>query len=131
MVSKHALRSALVPVVTIFGIEVAFLLSGTVFTERIFAIDGIGMWGMQAATVKDLPVVPATAVLAVTVVMMNIIVDVIYSVLDPRVRLCDRHQTSTNRRDRHADDLFLKVEDLTVRFPTADGLVQAVTDLCY
>lgn len=88
VVFKHALRAALVPVVTIFGIDVAFLLSGTVFTEAIFDLDGIGKWGIDATYIKDLPVVAATAlVLAVSVVVMNVIVDIIYSVLDPRVRL--------------------------------------------
>ncbi|KQY64227.1 MULTISPECIES: ABC transporter permease [unclassified Nocardioides] len=88
VVIRHALRSALVPVVTIFGLDVAFLLSGTVFTEQIFDLDGIGKWGLEATYIKDLPVVQATAlVLAVAVVMANIIVDIVYSVLDPRVRL--------------------------------------------
>ncbi len=88
VVTKHALRSALVPVVTIFGLDVAFLLSGTVFTEKIFSLEGIGKWGIDATLIKDLPVVQATAlILAVSVVVMNIIVDILYSILDPRVRL--------------------------------------------
>lgn len=86
--TRHALRAALVPVVTIFGLDVAFLLSGTVFTEFIFDLEGIGKWGIEATRIKDLPVVQATSlVLAVSVVLMNIIVDIIYSILDPRVRL--------------------------------------------
>ena len=88
VVGKHALRSALVPVVTIFGLDVAFLLSGTVFTEQIFSLEGIGKWGIDATYIKDLPVVQATSlVLAVAVVVMNIVVDIVYSWLDPRVRL--------------------------------------------
>lgn len=88
VVAKHALRSALVPVVTIFGLDVAFLLSGTVFTEKIFSLEGIGKWGLDATYIKDLPVVQATSlVLAVSVVLMNVIVDIVYSWLDPRVRL--------------------------------------------
>jgi peptide/nickel transport system permease protein len=88
VVMKHALRSALVPVVTIFGLDVAFLLSGTVFTEKIFSLEGIGKWGIDAVIIKDLPVVQATTlILAVAVVAMNIIVDIAYSILDPRVRL--------------------------------------------
>jgi peptide/nickel transport system permease protein len=86
--TRHALRAALVPVVTIFGLDVAFLLSGTVFTEKIFSLEGIGKWGIDAVNIKDLPVVQATSlVLAVAVVVANIIVDIIYSILDPRVRL--------------------------------------------
>ena len=88
VVYKHALRSALVPVVTIFGIEFGTLLAGTIFTERIFGIEGIGWWSLEAVTAKDLPVVSATALFSAAVLIMsNIIVDVIYSILDPRVRL--------------------------------------------
>jgi len=88
VVVKHALRSALVPVVTIFGLDFAFLLSGTVFTEAIFDLEGIGKWGLDATYIQDLPVVQATSlILAVAVVLANIFVDIIYSILDPRVRL--------------------------------------------
>ncbi len=88
VVVRHALRAALVPVATIFGIDFAFLLAGTVFTEKIFGLEGIGKWGLDATYIKDLPVVQATSlVLAVLVVAANIIVDIIYSWLDPRVRL--------------------------------------------
>jgi peptide/nickel transport system permease protein len=88
VVIKHALRSALVPVATIFGLDLAFLLSGTVFTEKIFGLEGIGKWGLDAVLIKDLPTVQATSlVLAVLVVGANIMVDILYSVLDPRVRL--------------------------------------------
>jgi peptide/nickel transport system permease protein len=88
IVVKHALRSALVPVATIFGLDFAFLLSGTVFTEAIFRLEGIGKWGLDATFILDLPVVQATSlVLAVAVVAANIVVDIVYSFLDPRVRL--------------------------------------------
>jgi peptide/nickel transport system permease protein len=88
VVYKHALRSALVPVVTIFGIEFGTLLAGTIFTEKIFGINGIGYWSLQAVTSKDLPVVSATALFSAAVLILsNLIVDVIYSILDPRVRL--------------------------------------------
>ena len=88
VVIRHALRSALVPVATIFGIDLAFLLAGTVFTEKIFDLEGIGKWAIDATFIKDLPVVQATSlVLAVAVVVANIIVDIVYSWLDPRVRL--------------------------------------------
>jgi peptide/nickel transport system permease protein len=88
VVYKHALRAALVPVVTIFGIDFGTLLAGTIFTEYIFDIDGIGFWALQAVQNKDLPVVAATALFgAVLLIISNLIVDVVYSVLDPRVRL--------------------------------------------
>ncbi len=88
VVVRHALRAALVPVVTIFGLDFAGLLAGTIFTEAIFGLEGIGKWGLDATYIMDLPVVQAsTLVLAVAVVVGNIIVDIAYSWLDPRVRL--------------------------------------------
>ena len=88
IVYKHGLRAALVPVVTIFGIDFGTLLAGTIFTERIFEIQGIGWWSLTAVREKDLPVVMATAMFsAVVLIISNLIVDVIYSFLDPRVRL--------------------------------------------
>ena len=84
---KHALRAAIVPVVTIFGIDFATLLAGTIFTEQIFGIDGIGHWGLQAlGTPIDINVISATVlVAAVLIVVANLLVDVLYSFLDPRV----------------------------------------------
>ena len=88
VVVRHALRAALVPVATIFGLDLAFLLAGTVFTEKIFNLEGIGKWGIDATYIKDLPVVQATSlILAILVVFANIAVDIVYSRLDPRVRL--------------------------------------------
>lgn len=88
VVYKHALRSALVPVVTIFGIDLGVLLAGTIFTERIFDIQGIGFWGLVAVGNKDLPIVEATALFtAIAVIISNLVVDLVYSLLDPRVRL--------------------------------------------
>jgi len=88
VVYRHGLRAALVPVVTIFGIDFGTLLAGTIITERIFEIDGIGFWGLEAVRARDLPVVAATALFgAVAIIVSNLVVDLIYSVLDPRVRL--------------------------------------------
>ncbi len=89
VVVRHALRAAIVPIITIFGLDFAFLLTGTVFTEQIFQIDGIGRWGIQAISAPtDFPVVSATVlVAAVIIVLANLIVDLLYAVIDPRVRL--------------------------------------------
>jgi peptide/nickel transport system permease protein len=88
VVYRHGLRAALVPVVTIFGIDFGTLLAGTIFTERIFEIQGIGYWSLQAVGNKDLPVVAAVTLFSATILIFsNLIVDVIYSFLDPRVRL--------------------------------------------
>jgi peptide/nickel transport system permease protein len=88
VVYRHGLRAALVPVVTIFGIDFGTLLAGTIFTERIFGIDGIGFWALEAVRARDLPVVSATALFGATMLIIsNLIVDMVYSILDPRVRL--------------------------------------------
>ncbi|WP_232676017.1 ABC transporter permease [Nocardioides sp. R-C-SC26] len=89
VVIRHALRAAIVPIITIFGLDFAFLLSGTVFTEQIFQIDGIGRWAIQSLrSPVDFPVVAATVLFAaIIVVVANLIVDILYSVIDPRVRL--------------------------------------------
>ncbi len=76
------------PVVTIFGLDFAFLLAGTIFTERIFDIQGIGLTALQAIGTKDLPIISATVLIAAAfIVVANLVVDIIYSVIDPRVRL--------------------------------------------
>ena len=85
---RHALRAAVVPVVTIFGLDFAYLLAGTVFTEKIFGIQGIGLAGLDAVQRTDLPMISATVLLgAVFIIVANIVVDILYSVIDPRVRL--------------------------------------------
>jgi peptide/nickel transport system permease protein len=86
--TQHALRAAIVPIITIFGLDFAALLAGTIFTEYIFGIDGIGVWGLQAISTFDFPVIAATVlVAAVIIVLANLAVDLVYSVIDPRVRL--------------------------------------------
>ncbi|HET6653450.1 MAG TPA: ABC transporter permease [Nocardioides sp.] len=88
VVMRHGLRAAIVPVVTIFGLDFAYLLAGTIFTERIFGIQGIGLTALDAIGNKDLPIISATVLIsAAFIVVANIIVDVVYSVIDPRVRL--------------------------------------------
>jgi peptide/nickel transport system permease protein len=86
---RHALRAAIVPVITIFGLDFASLLTGTLTIEYIFNIDGIGRWGIEALrTPIDFPVVQATVLVAAFIIVMaNLIVDLVYSVIDPRVRL--------------------------------------------
>jgi peptide/nickel transport system permease protein len=85
----HGLRAAIVPIVTIFGLDFAALLAGTIFTEQIFDIDGIGRWSIDAVSApQDFPVILATVLVAATlVVLANLVVDIVYSFLDPRVRI--------------------------------------------
>jgi peptide/nickel transport system permease protein len=89
VVYKHALRAGIVPIVTIFGLDFAALLAGTIVTEAIFEIDGIGVYGLEAVLPpQDLPVISATVLIgSVFVVTANLLVDIVYSFLDPRVRL--------------------------------------------
>ena len=85
---RHALRAAIVPVVTIFGLDFAGLLTGTVFIEKIFDIQGLGLAGLDAERRVDLPIVSAMVLIgAALIVAANIVVDVVYTVIDPRVRL--------------------------------------------
>lgn len=88
VVVKHAFRAAIVPIVTIFGLDFAVLLAGTIFTERVFSIQGIGLAAIDAIGNRDLPIISATVLIAALfIVVANILVDVLYSVIDPRVRL--------------------------------------------
>ena len=85
---RHALRSALTPVVTQFGIDVATLVGGAVITETVFSLPGIGYQSIKAIRNQDLPLILGVVLLASTaVVVANIVVDMLYAVLDPRVRL--------------------------------------------
>ena len=88
VVRRHALRAAIVPVVTIFGLDFAGLLAGTIFTEKIFGIQGLGLAGLDAVQRTDLPMISATVMIASAfIIIANIVVDILYSVIDPRVRL--------------------------------------------
>lgn len=84
---KHALRNAMIPVVTVIGLQFGFLLGGTVITETIFARQGLGRLAIQAVLGKDLPVVEGTVILSALVyVLVNLMVDVTYGILDPRIK---------------------------------------------
>ena len=74
------------PVVTLFGLDFAGLLTGTIFVEKIFDIDGLGLAGLDAEQRVDLPMLSAVILIgAALIVLANIAVDVVYSVIDPRV----------------------------------------------
>ncbi len=82
----HAFRNALLPVVTVVGPSVAFLVTGAFVVENLFAIPGIGFVSIQAISQRDYPVIQGTTViLAVAVVVMNLVTDLLYIALDPRV----------------------------------------------
>ena len=85
---KHGFRAAMSPIATILGLDLAALLAGTLITEQIFSVDGIGKRGIAALRAQDLPVIMGTVLIGATVVViMNLIVDIAYSFIDPRVRL--------------------------------------------
>ncbi len=84
---RHALRNALIPVITLLGIEVGSLLGGALVTETVFAYPGIGRLTIQAIAARDLPLVQGVITFgALVFVLVNLAVDLSYSVLDPRIR---------------------------------------------
>jgi peptide/nickel transport system permease protein len=88
LVMKHALRNALLPVVTIIGLSLGGLLGGAVLTETVFGLSGVGRILFEAITARDYPIIQAfTLVIAVGYVIINMIVDLSYTYLDPRIRL--------------------------------------------
>ena len=88
VVMGHAMRNALLPVVTILGLQMGGLLGGAVLTETVFGLSGVGRMLFEAITARDYPIIQAfTVVIAVSYMLINLIVDVSYGFLDPRVRL--------------------------------------------
>jgi peptide/nickel transport system permease protein len=88
VVLKHALRGALTPVLTIFGLDVGLLLGGAVLTEKTFSLNGLGKYAYDGIVNGDLPkILGVTLVAGFFVIMANLFVDLLYGVIDPRVRL--------------------------------------------
>jgi peptide/nickel transport system permease protein len=84
---RHALRNALLPVVTVIGIEAAFLMGGLIVTETVFNIPGVARFLVEAIRWRDYPIVQNLVMfIAVVAVGMNFLIDVLYAVLDPRIR---------------------------------------------
>lgn len=88
VVMRHAFRNALIPIVTILGLEFGFLLSGVVITETVFSYPGVGRLVFNSINQRDIPVVLASVIVfSLMFVLLNLFVDLIYAYLDPRVRL--------------------------------------------
>jgi len=88
VILKHALKNAMLPVVTLLGLEFGFLLSGVVVTETVFSWPGVGRLVYNAITGRDIPVVQAAVVtFSFMFVLLNLLVDILYVQLDPRIRL--------------------------------------------
>jgi peptide/nickel transport system permease protein len=85
---RHVFRNAMLPVVTIIGLQAGLLLSGAILTETVFAIPGMGSWLAEAIKDRDYPVLQGGILfVAVVFVLVNLIVDLSYAYLDPRIRV--------------------------------------------
>ncbi len=87
VIMRHALKNALLPVVTIIGLQLGGLLGGALLTETIFSWPGMGQWAYQAILARDYPIVQAAVLVSATIyVFVNLLVDVSYAYLDPRIK---------------------------------------------
>ena len=87
VVGRHTLRNALIPIITVAGVQLGQLLAGAIVLESVFALPGLGRLALGAITARDLPVVQGVALfIASTIVVINFAVDLAYTVLDPRIR---------------------------------------------
>jgi peptide/nickel transport system permease protein len=87
IVVSHALKNALVPIVTVIGVQAGYLLGGAVLTETVFAWPGVGTLMVQGILARDIPLVQGCVlVVALTFVLVNLFVDLLYAWLDPRIR---------------------------------------------
>jgi peptide/nickel transport system permease protein len=87
VVLQHALKNALIPTVTVLGLQVGFLIGGAIVVETVFSVPGVGSFGIGAISLRDYPQVQAFVLLfALGFVLMNLVVDVLYAFLDPRIK---------------------------------------------
>lgn len=87
IVVRHALRNALIPVVTVIGLSVGVLLAGAILTESIFSWPGIGKWMVDSVFRRDYPVIQSgLVIISVIVMLVNLMVDIAYGIIDPRIR---------------------------------------------
>ncbi len=88
VIFTHALRNALLPVITIIGLQLGTLLSGAVLTETIYAWPGIGKWLFDSIVARDYPIVQSvTLIIALIYIIINFVVDILYALVDPRIRV--------------------------------------------
>ena len=88
VITRHALKNALIPVVTVMAIQLSSMLSGAVITESVFSIPGVGSLAVSAIKNRDMPLLQGTVIFtAVLIIAGNLVADVLYSVIDPRIRV--------------------------------------------
>ena len=88
VINRHALKNALIPVVTVMAIQISSLLSGAVITESVFAIPGVGSLAVAAINNRDMPLLQGTVIFtALLIIAGNLVADILYSVIDPRIRV--------------------------------------------
>jgi len=88
VVLKHGVRASLVPIVTMFGMDLGLLFGGAIIVETVFNLQGIGQWAVTSVYNGDLPVILAVTLIAsFAITLANVVVDICYAILDPRVRL--------------------------------------------
>jgi peptide/nickel transport system permease protein len=88
VIRSHILRNALLPVVTLLGMDIGVALGGAIFTETVFALPGLGQTALSAITNFDLPTVQGVVVFAtIAIIVFNLVVDLLYVVIDPRITL--------------------------------------------
>lgn len=88
IIFKHALRNALIPVITYLGPQIAFTLCGGIVVEQVFNIPGLGRYFVQSITNRDYPLIMGTTIfLAAFIIIMNLVVDLLYKLVDPRINL--------------------------------------------
>ena len=87
VILKHALKNAMIPIVTLVGTDFGYMLTGSMLIEKVFSIPGIGKLAVDAMSNRDLPLLEGTGMyIAFVFVVVNLIVDVSYAFLDPRIR---------------------------------------------
>lgn len=88
VVMRHSLKNAMIPVVTLVGLQFGALLAGAIITETVFALPGIGRLAVQAITTRDFPMIQGVVLFVATLfVVTNLVVDMMYGIIDPRIRL--------------------------------------------
>ncbi|HNR00547.1 MAG TPA: ABC transporter permease, partial [Trueperaceae bacterium] len=87
VILRHALRNALNPVITVVGLQFGALLGGAVIIEQVFALPGVGRFALEGINLRDYPVVQGSVLLiSVAFIAVNVLVDTVYSLVDPRIR---------------------------------------------